>query len=108
MLTELPLPIQCFFNAETVSPDAVAMCFDKNGEVKDEKQTYSGYDAIKKWHYESTKKYSYSVTPISFDNIANHIIVLSKVSGNFDGSPIKLRYFFSLVGNKISSLEICQ
>lgn len=108
MNTDLPLPIQLFFNAETVSPDAVAMCFDTHGEVRDEKRTYKGYDEIRNWNDESTRKYNYKITPISFDNNDNLISVLSEVSGDFDGSPIKLQYLFSLAGNKISSLEIIQ
>lgn len=33
-------------------------------------------------------------------------IVTSRVTGNFPGSPVELRYLFGLEGNKIASLEI--
>jgi len=33
-------------------------------------------------------------------------VVTSRLTGNFPGSPVDLRYFFRLEGDKIASLEI--
>ena len=33
-------------------------------------------------------------------------VVTSRLTGNFPGSPVDLRYFFKLEGDKIASLEI--
>jgi hypothetical protein len=34
------------------------------------------------------------------------VIVTSRLTGNFPGSPVNLRFFFRLEGDQIESLEI--
>jgi hypothetical protein len=34
------------------------------------------------------------------------VVVPSRLTGNFPGSPVDLRFFFTLEGDKIASLEI--
>lgn len=106
MSVALPHPIQCYFNAESLSPVEVAKCFTKDGVVQDEQNTYTGFDKIMQWNSEALIRYNYKSTPISVDVNQYRSIVLSSVSGKFPGSPLTLRYIFILSGNKISSLEI--
>ena len=106
MSLELPVPIDAYFSADRDNSEAVARCFTENAVVKDEGQTYSGLAAIKKWKTDSSKKYTYTTVPLRSDEQDGKIIVTSRVTGNFPGSPIDLRYFFGLEGDKIASLEI--
>jgi hypothetical protein len=39
-------------------------------------------------------------------NLPNPVVVTSRLTGNFPGSPLNLRFFFGLDGDKIASLEI--
>jgi hypothetical protein len=34
------------------------------------------------------------------------LVVTSRLTGNFPGSPVNLRFFFGLEGDKIASMEI--
>lgn len=106
MSLELPRTIESYFAADAGNSEAVAQCFTENATVIDEGQTYQGLAAIKTWKTESTKKYIYTSVPHSVEDRDGKTIVTSHVSGNFPGSPIDLRYFFGLEGDKIASLEI--
>lgn len=106
MPINLPLPISNYFTADAANSDKVAQCFTANAIVKDEKQIYTGQAAIKQWKMDATKKYSYTCEPFASEDKDGLTIVTSKLTGNFPGSPIDLRYFFGLEGNKISFLEI--
>lgn len=106
MSLELPVPIDAYFTADRGDTEAVAHYFTDNAVVKDEGHTYIGLAAIKKWKAESSKKYTYTSNPFSVEEQDGKIIVTSRVTGNFPGSPADLRYFFGLDGDKIASLEI--
>ena len=106
MSINLPNPIGAYFAADKQDSDAVAMCFTENAVVKDEGHTYSGLAAIKQWKTDSSNKYTYTSEPFACEDKDGKTIVTSRVTGNFPGSPVDLRYFFSLDGSKIASLEI--
>lgn len=106
MSINLPRPINTYFTADRGDIETVARCFTENATVKDEGHTYAGLAAIKQWKTDSSKKYAYTSEPVTSENKDGKTIVTSQVTGNFPGSPVNLRYFFSLEGNKIASLEI--
>lgn len=106
MSINLPNPIDAYFAADKGDSDAVALCFTENAVVKDEGHTYSGLAAIKQWKTVSSKKYTYTSEPFACEDKDGKTIVTSRVTGNFPGSPVDLRYFFRLDGSKIASLEI--
>jgi hypothetical protein len=74
--------------------------------VKDEGHTYNGRAAITKWKAEAAAKYQYTSEPFACDRQAGKTVVTSRLTGNFPGSPVNLRFFFELEGDKIASLEI--
>jgi len=74
--------------------------------VKDEAHTYEGQAAIKQWRAEVATKYEYTSAPFACEAKGGQIVVTSKFTGNFPGSPVDLRFFFELEGDKIASLEI--
>ena len=101
-----PEPIHTYFIADKADSEAVAQCFADDAVVKDEGHTYTGLAAIRQWKTNSAKKYSYTSEPFAFEEKVGKAIVTSRLTGNFPGSPVDLRYFFALQGNKIASLEI--
>lgn len=106
MTHELPQPIEAYFEADRSNRASVSECFTDNATVTDEGNTYSGRDAIRDWKAKSSKKYTYTVAPFAIQEVGGTIVVTARVAGNFPGSPVDLRYFFTLSGEKIASLEI--
>jgi hypothetical protein len=106
MTRDLPKPIAAYFIADTVDGDAVSQCFTENAVVKDEGHIYQGRAAIKHWKMEASAKYQYTCEPFACEHKAGKFVVTSRLTGNFPGSPVDLRFFFELEGDKIASLEI--
>lgn len=107
MAIELPDTIQNYFTADRdSSADVVAACFTPDAIVKDEGSTHIGTAAIRAWKAGSASKYSYSVEPFLLTTANGRTLVTSHLVGDFPGSPVDLRYFFVLAGDKIAELEI--
>lgn len=106
MTLELPEPIAAYFTADKGDSQAVALCFTDNAVVKDEGHTHNGRAAIKQWKEEASAKYQYTCEPVACDQKDGQIIVISRLTGNFPGSPLNLRFIFGLDGGQIASLEI--
>lgn len=106
MLPDLPAPVAAYFHADRLGPDAVARCFTPDGTVKDEKSTHAGHDAIQKWKAAASAKYRYTSEPVSYVREGGRILVTARVTGDFPGSPVQLRYAFTLEGDRIAALEI--
>jgi hypothetical protein len=108
MSLKLPTPIAAYFNADADNRAAVADCFTAHATVIDEKKTHQGRDAIRQWKAASTSKYHYVTQPTAVTSEDGPTIVTARVTGNFPGSPVDLRYHFTLEGDAISRLEIVQ
>ncbi len=106
MKLNLPEPIAAYFSADTGDSEAVAQCFTDNAVVKDEGHTYHGRAAVRQWKAEASAKYQYTSEPFACEQKDGIFVVTSKLTGNFPGSPVNLRFFFGLEGDKIASLEI--
>ncbi|MGO6753316.1 nuclear transport factor 2 family protein [Rhizobium ruizarguesonis] len=106
MPLSLPKPIADYFAADATDGTTVAKCFTADAVVNDEKQTHRGREAIARWKTEASKKYDYESEPVAIDDQDDRIIVTAHLTGNFPGSPVDLRYAFTLAGNEIARLEI--
>ena len=106
MSPDLPTPIAAYFAADRGDGDAVARCFTERAVVMDEGHTYNGRAAIRQWRTEAAAKYNYTSEPVAVEREDGKTVVTSHLVGDFPGSPVDLRYFFVLDGNKIASLEI--
>ena len=106
MTLDLPKPIAAYFAADKAGAEAVSQCFTENAVVKDEGQTYRGRAAIKQWKADVSAKYQYTSEPLACAPKEGKVVVTSRLTGNFPGSPVNLRFFFGLEGDKIASLEI--
>lgn len=102
----LPSPILAYFAADTTDANAVAQCFTESAVVIDEQREHRGRLAITRWKIEATAKYHYTSVPIAVDVSGPDAIVTAQVTGDFPGSPVKLRYCFTLEGDRIARLEI--
>jgi len=106
MTIHLPPPISAYFQADQGDVVSVADCFADDAVVTDEGNKYIGRDAIRNWKAASSKKYSYTASPFAIGEAGGSIVVTANLVGDFPGSPLDLRYFFILDGDRIVSLEI--
>lgn len=106
MTLNLPTPIAAYFAADKGDGDAVAQCFAERAVVRDEGHTYNGRAAIRQWKTDASAKYNYTSEPVGVEHREGKTVVTSHLVGDFPGSPVDLRYFFVLDGDKIASLEI--
>jgi hypothetical protein len=102
----LPKPIAAYFAADSGDGEAVSQCFIEDAIVMDEGRTHKGQAAIRAWKTDASAKYQYTSEPFACEEKDGKTIVTSHVVGNFPGSPVDLRFFFKLEGDKIASLEI--
>lgn len=106
MALDLPQPVAAYFIADTHDGEAVSLCFTEDAVVKDEGHTYQGRAAIKQWKADASAKYQYTSEPFACERGDGKVTVTSRLTGNFPGSPVDLRFIFGIEGGKIASLEI--
>jgi hypothetical protein len=107
MSVHLPPPIDLYVKAENAGDvELLSECFAPDAVVRDERRTYEGLAAIKAWKAETKRKYQHTVEPLALARKGDRIVVTSRLTGNFPGSPIEVRFVFTLVGDRIASLEI--
>ena len=106
MTLNLPKPVAAYFTADAGDSQTLSECFTDDAVVKDEGQTHNGRTAIRKWKESASAKYQYTCEPLACEQHGEKTVVTSRVTGNFPGSPLHLRFFFVLKGDKIASLEI--
>jgi hypothetical protein len=107
MSLSLPTPLPSYFAAQNAhDADAMLAAFADESSVRDEGQEMIGRAAIRGWMDETTRKYRITIAPIGVSQADGRTIVTVRISGTFPGSPIELRYRFTIVGGKIARLEI--
>ena len=105
-LISLPEPIAAYFTTDKRDAEAIARCFKQDAVVRDEGHTYTGVAAIRRWKAESAAKFTYTNVPFAQERRDGMVIVTSRLTGNFPGSPVDLRFCFRLERGKIVFLEI--
>ncbi|WP_300631181.1 nuclear transport factor 2 family protein [Pseudomonas sp.] len=132
MTLALPPAIARYFAADAAKSGDFSECFTADAVVRDEGRTYVGLPAIQAWKAGSDDKYSYTSEPFACEelpsassacwssrhaalnrvcqtaalSLGGKTLVTSHLVGNFPGSPLDLRYGFSLEGDRIAALEI--
>jgi len=106
MQLNLPKPIRDYFAADAGDGSAIAACFTPDAVVVDERRRHVGRDEIARWRAEAGAKYRYTSTPIAIEEAGGRSIVTAHLVGTFPGSPVDLRYAFTLDGGEIARLEI--
>ena len=107
MKLELKEPLSTFFEAQNARDvDGMLACFSDDASVHDEGREMRGRLEIRTWIDETTRKYHPTTHPTGSAYEGARTIVTVQVSGSFPGSPIELRYRFTIAGRKIAALEI--
>jgi hypothetical protein len=106
MQPDLPGPVAAYFAADKLDGEAVARCFTEGAVVTDEGHTHTGRAAIRKWKADASAKYSYTNEPLACERQDGVIVVTNRLTGNFPGSPVNLRFYFTLDGDRIAKLEV--
>lgn len=91
-------------NAQDI--EAMMAIFNEEAIVGDEGKERHGIAAIRQWAVEVSEKYHATVEALDVAQTEGKTILSGRVSGDFPGSPIDLRYTFTLAGGKIECLEI--
>jgi hypothetical protein len=106
-VSTLPAPVAAYFAAnKTGNTELLEHCFASDAHVHDESHDYYGLDAIKTWQRDAQAKYQNVNEPLEASVNENTLQVRVRVTGNFPGSPIELRFLFTLTNDKITELEI--
>ena len=106
MMLDLPGPVAAYFAADKEDGEALARCFTEDAVVKDEGRTHRGRAAIRQWKEDASTKYHYTSEPRACEQRDGTVVVTSRLTGTFPGSPVNLRFFFVLEGDAIASLEV--
>jgi hypothetical protein len=105
--TTLAGPIENYIAAaNTQDIEALTAIFSEDAVVRDEGQNRQGVAAIRQWALEVSRKYRPTVEALEVAQKDGKTMLSGRVSGDFPGSPIDLRYVFTLNGGKIERLEI--
>ena len=105
--TNLAQPVADYIAAANAQDiDAVAACFSNSAVVNDEKRERRGIAAIREWVVEVSEKYRPTVEVLGVAERDGRTIVTGRISGNFPGSPVDLRYDFTVTDGRIARLEI--
>ena len=103
----LPPPLAAYFAAKAgQETGAMLACFTPDAIVVDEAQERRGHAAIRGWIEASARRHHVTVDVIGVEGRDGKVIVAGLVSGDFPGSPVKLRYAFFLADGRIARLEI--
>ncbi|MGN7470141.1 nuclear transport factor 2 family protein [Brevibacillus sp. SAFN-007a] len=107
MNVPLPEAIETYFQASnSYDGNLLAKCFTEDAILYDEGLAYHGPSAIES-HIVGTNKSLLIQTEVT--NAAEkdgEIVVTATISGNFDGSPLALDYYFTMKQQKIARLKI--
>ena len=107
MSVELPKFVAAYFAGSNAhDAGACVACFTEDAVVRDEGREWRGTAAVRAWKEEVTRKYRPTVEVIAVAEADGRTVVTGRVSGDFPGSPVDLRYAFTLAGEKIARLEI--
>ncbi|GGF38218.1 Cif family virulence factor [Echinicola rosea] len=85
---------------------AYANCFSEDAVVFDEEKTFKGRGEIEKWIAAANKKYHTVVVPLKYEEMTDKVLLTTENSGTFPGSPLILKYHFTIKENLIQSLRI--
>lgn len=107
MKPSLP-PLLAAFVAASNTHDSAAFtaCFSPEATVHDEGRVHRGCPAIKAWFEEVSRKYRATLVVTDMATTDGATVLTGEVSGNFEGSPIELRYHLTHGADRITALKI--
>ncbi len=103
---KLDEPIASFFLHQTTDPLAFAQLFSEDAVVRDDGGEHRGRAAIAAWNAEAAVAFGVESEPLTAETAGAQSTVIARVSGRFPGSPLQLRFRFTVTRDRISRLEI--
>ena len=85
---------------------AYASCFAETAIVHDEGKVHTGRTEIEHWIAESNEKYRSLMKPLNFQENGTSGVLSAEVSGTFPGSPLILKFHFTIIDGLIQSLKV--
>lgn len=105
MKNEIPQVVAQLIEAQKhFDSNAYASCFTDTATVFDEGKNYSGRMQIREWIEKANQEYKISMTPLEYSETDQTL--KAKVTGQFPGSPIVLKYQYEFSDGLIQSLKI--
>ncbi len=87
--------------------DTLVACFTTEAEVIDEGKTYRGHGEIRSWREAVAAEFTYTMSVVDIEAVdAERSVVTAELEGDFPGSPVVLKFRFTLRAGLISALEI--
>lgn len=103
----LPQSIANYFSGKNARDYAKALSgVAPDAAVSDEERQHVGAEAIQRWMEESAAKYNDQSQIRGATTDGDRTVVMAEVSGTFPGSPIELRFAFTLQDGLITKLTI--
>ena len=107
MNPKLPKIIEHYVEAtNTNNMAAFLSCFAEDATVLDEGETLQGKKAIEAWFTKTKTKYNHTTEPVSINENGDELLLKSKVTGTFKGSPLVLDYRIKVKAGLIQDLRI--
>jgi ketosteroid isomerase-like protein len=107
MSVSAPGSIGAYFRAiADDDSDALIACFTDDAEVSDEGNIHRGPEEIRAWRERTRSAYRYTADVLGTDGDGDHVVVTTRLTGDFPGSPVEVPYHFALRDGLISRLDI--
>ena len=108
MSISLQSPLADFFKATNArDTEALFALFAPNATVDDEGFQYKGSDSIRGWIAETVERFRFNIDVIDASHAAaEQACIIGVVTGDFTGSPVQVRYDFTLDQQKIVQLKL--
>lgn len=86
--------------------ESLLLRFTPEAVVVDEEETYRGPEGIRAWLEKVQAAFEFTVEPLGVEAQGDQTVVTCRTTGNFPGSPVDLRHFLTLEGDRIAALTI--
>lgn len=107
MNLQLPKAIETYFQASnSYDGNLLVTCFAEDAILYDEGMTFHGQAAIEAHLVAANKNLLIKTNITKAVEKNGETIVTAIISGNFDGSPVALDYYFTVKNQKIATLNI--
>ena len=87
--------------------DAIVALFTEDATVVDEGEMRHGTTEIRAWQIGPASRYTYTTEVLDTDAVkADRHVVTGRLTGNFPGGTVELKWDFTVTGGRISRLVI--
>jgi hypothetical protein len=83
-----------------------ANCFSETAVVVDEGKTYNGKSEIKNWVNKANESINPVMKPLKYRELEKEAVLLAEISGDFDGSPVVLKFYHTIENGLLQRLKI--